>query len=231
MRFIESIVPAGMAGLLAMALLSLPLPSLASTITSGGHTTGYGCTNGFACGNGSETFAYDVPVSPGYGAVVGTVDFDDVNGLVDLDFDLASATYLDVAGADNGVDEIVFTNVNYSATGLAASHLGGGVYSVSGSVTVDGTYEQLLGGGGVVGATDFLLTANLSAGQCTESGAVVACTFDFGPGGPFALDVGAAPVSRRFIQGFNVVSAPEPGTLSLLGAGLLSLAIAKQRRA
>ena len=91
--------------------------------------------------------------------------------------------------------------------------------------------NDALGGGGVVGATDFLLTANLSAGQCTESGAVVACTFDFGPGGPFALDVGAAPVSRRFIQGFNVVSAPEPGTLSLLGAGLLSLAIAKQRRA
>jgi len=84
----------------------------------------------------------------------------------------------------------------------------------------------------VVGPTGFSLTANVSAGLCTTAGGPqLVCTFDFGPGGPFALDVGSTPVSRRFIHGFSGVSAPEPGTLSLLGAGLLALVVARRRRA
>jgi hypothetical protein len=219
----------------AVVAAVLPFSVSASTITDGGLEAGFGCTNGPACGNGSETFKYSGPAP--FAVATGSLSLDLDNLLLDFVWTISSGTFrswdpiaLEFTGSDNGVDEIEFTDVTYSASGLGLSHLGGGIYTVSGTLNAAGTYEQFLGGGSVVGPTTFDLGVRVGSGQCTTAGGPLVCHFDFGPGGPFALDVGTTPSTRRFQHTFNVISAPEPGTMTLMAGGLIALASARRRR-
>jgi hypothetical protein len=217
--------------LAAACALALPMHALASTITDGDLESGFLCTNGPSCGVGSQTFSFGGPTAP----ATGSITADTIGLTLTFDFDVASSTFSAISGADNGVDEVVFTNVNYEATGaVSLSLLGGDVYTINGaggSVTVTGTYEQFLGGASVAGPTGFTSNAKPS-GQCTVTGggSILNCDLSLGPGGPFQVGVGVAPLNRRILKEFKVISAPEPGTLALLGASLIAMAIAGRRR-
>ena len=219
----------GLRTVLLLAAALLHLESLATVITDGGMNAGYGCKSPyFLCTSSSKTFTYDSPTP--FAPASGTLNFDTGNLLLDLDIDVGSATFVSISAADNGIDEIVFTNLNYSATGLGLNDLGGGVYTLGGSITVSGFYQQLFGGSEVVASSAFSSGANVSSGQCTELGGVLNCDFNFGHG-QFQLGIGAAPQNRRFQHALNVVSAPEPGTLVLVGGGLLGLLLVRRSAA
>jgi hypothetical protein len=123
--------------------------------------------------------------------------------------------------------------VSYSAT-LNVSPLGPQWQVDAGqTVTISGTYEQLLASGTVVGPTGFNVTTNVSSGLCGVFGNVLTCGFDFGSGGTpgFTLGIGATPQNRRWIHTFNVVGVPEPGTAGLLLLGFVGMALRGRGRA
>ena len=138
------------------------------------------------------------------------------------------------AGNDgsNGIDEVDFTSVSYTSGTLTVVPAGGGIYNVAAgqTVTVAGSYTQRLGGGVVVGSTPFSVTATVSSGQCLEINSSLSCGFDFGSGGIFQLGIGTVPQNRRFLHTFNVIAAPEPGTLVMLGVGVAGIALRRRSR-
>jgi hypothetical protein len=224
---------------LALAIGLAPVAAQANpivfTLTDGGIDAGFGCTTNAGCIGGSPVSFQYAPPGAGFDAASGTITIDTVAETITVAISIASATFLDTAGAVNGVDEIEFTTVSYSGT-LTYTNFSG-VFVVDGStqtVTISGTQEQLLAGGNVVGPAGFVRTANVTAGQCTivNPGSTVTCGFDFGPGPTpgFNLGIGAiSPVNRKFIHTFNVVGVPEPGTAGLLLLGFVGMAL-RQRR-
>jgi PEP-CTERM motif len=216
-------------------LALLPVQALAAstlTVFDWGIDAGYICQTNAQCLSGSNTnFTYDAPLA-GFDAATGSITLDKVGGTIDISISVASFTFLDTSGAVNGVDEIRFTNVTYIGTGLPVSISGNTVTVNSGAVTVSGTYEQLGAGGTVVvvAAQAFSSPANVSSGSCLLAASVWTCGFDFGPGGPTLLGIGATPVNKKFVHTFNLLLTPEPGTGLLLGAGVAALAAARRRR-
>jgi hypothetical protein len=201
-------------------------------VTTGGIVTGFVCQFGFQCAGGSGDFAYDPP-GGGFDAATGTITIDDSNLTIDLALSVSSATFLDTAGALNGVDEIEFSNLSYDGTALAYSDVGGQIVIDAGqSITISGDYEQFLLGSNVQGPDAFInASATVSAGLC-NLGDTLVCSFDFGAGGT-SLGIGPAgsQVTRRFVHGFTVDPAhhaPEPGTALLVGLGLLAVAAARR---
>jgi hypothetical protein len=182
-------------------------------------------------------FNYAPPAAPpnAYDAASGTITLDSTAGTVAFNMSVASATFLAAGGPDNGVDEIDFTNLLYSGTLTGATFapgpLGSTVISVAPqalTASVSGSYEQLLLGGNVNGVDPFVANARLSSGSCTLTASnYLTCGFIFGPGGPFALDVGsdASPLSRRVVHSLNVAAVPEPGTALLIVLGIAGIAV------
>jgi hypothetical protein len=227
-----------------MALAIAPFAANAApvvySLTSGGLDGAHICsgTSAATCPT-TITFNYAAPAGPpnAFDPATGTITLDSTAGTVSFSMGVASSTFLAAGGPDNGVDEIVFTNVLYAATlsGATFTPVGGdtviswGAQTPGGGNSVSGTYEQLLLGGNVNGPDAFVVGARVSAGTCTLTAAGhLTCGFVFGPGGTpqFTLDVGpdATPATRRVVHSLNVAAVPEPGTALLIAFGIAGIA-------
>ena len=208
--------------LAAMALL-VSASSQAFTIGNGGLDQGWACVDGSAatCFDRRD-FGFGTLIGPATGTItetgVGLVT-------VDITLNVASALMPAEAGPNGtfgfaGVENILFTNVTYSVTGLLASDIGGGVLTgINTAVgTISGTYELLDGSlASVSGPTAFSDTAVFGALSCVSG---TLCGFQVGAIGDFELDVNGT--LHDFTHTFNV-SIPEPTTAAMVMLGLLGI--------
>jgi hypothetical protein len=140
-------------------------------------------------------------------------------------------------------------SVSFSTASMAAGTInGGGMFASGGSFTIAGNGAGGLSSGvlftgsftgpvswtvtfdpkgfGGKGAYLYTLTGNVSGtlwNGANANGAVVQFTFDVPKGQPFSKSV-------RLNYGSTVVTVPEPGTLGLLGTGLVGLAASLRRK-
>lgn len=228
------------------AFLLLPaLPASATTInytlTGGAVVNGAGCRlNALTCSPSTSTTNRKFQFSSST-AASGTITLDTTNQTLDFSISVASVVFVDTVGAYLGVDEIRFTSVTYSGTGLSYSIAGSTITITPGQVVnVSGNYEQFLGVSSVEGPTAFSQNTQLAAGSCTLSSTTIACGFlDVGPGANpniFDLPIGDTPSftpeSLKFFHKLGAITAvPEPGTALMLGIGLFGLAWSGRRRA
>lgn len=229
-------------GFLAIgAVLIAPLAASATpvvyTITTDGLDGAHICTNVAGNCTGTKTFQYAPPVSNGLDPATGTITLDSSAGTVAFNISVASATFLAIGDvADNGVDEIEFTTLNYTGTLTGVSFTPSGPnttisWTAQTIATVTGSYEQLLNGGNVNGPDAFSKPARMNAGGCTlTSFGNLTCGFILGPGGPFDLSVGpdATPVTRRVVHTLNVAAVPEPSTAILMALGVAAIGLRRR---
>lgn len=188
---------------------------------------GHACLSSTAaglCGTSGAVFEVD-----GAYALSGTVVYDDVAATFDIDITLASGSFDAVGGGHDGVDEVVFTSLNYVVDDMPVSFiLGSTIFGAPTTGTVSGSYEQFSAGGSVVASTAFGPTAVEFTGfSCSNLDAIGLCGFFAGANRDFDLDVGTTGSGDSFdfvhTLNFNTV-IPEPGTGSLLALGLVALA-------
>jgi hypothetical protein len=228
-----------LACVVALAIGLLPLASAATpvvyTISDKGLVNGCAGNNASSCGT-LNNFVYSAPNPPpnAFDPATGTLTFDTVSKQLDIAMSIVSATFLSSSDYQ-GVDEVIFTAVSYSKTGLNFNQVGtSNVYNVAAgqTVSISGTYEQKNNGAQVVAPTAFgPFSATVSAGQCVveTSSSTLSCGLTFGTGGFGAFSIGAGPNTRQFRHVFEVVAVPEPGTFVLVAAGLLALHTRRRR--
>jgi len=212
----------------ASSAVALPI----SQVISGGIDDGQACQSTASSCFAERTFDV-VPTAD----ATGTVEVFGAGLFYTFDIHLAvaSLTMEDAAGAFDGVDEIVFTNLTFDVTGWSAADFGGvgfatGMASPTGIVT--GTYEQFSGGSSVVGPQNFVQPVQFTSLGCVTDGTGI-CGFSIGFGGPsLVLGVGTtgSGTDHEFEWTFNV-AIPEPSTAALLSLGLVGLASVRRRRA
>jgi hypothetical protein len=223
-------------GLAVGLLLALAAPASAVpvvyTVSDGGIDQAAGCTGLAILCPGFAAIAFEQDPSGAIPELAsGTYTLDEMAGTLDVALSVSSLTMTATGAAVNGVDEVVFSGLTYTGM-LAVTGAGDGPYNVTlpDTLTVSGSYTQLLGGAGVVGATPFSLDVDVTAGQCLINAGNMTCGLFVGAdlaGSAFTLGIGVAPTPVNFQHVFNTVAVPEPGTALLLG---LALALVSTRR-
>jgi hypothetical protein len=208
--------------------------SSALSVSGPGLDTGGACPQGGAC----APAGYDFDVTPA--PATGTIDFT-FNGViswtVDINMQVATLTMEDTAGAIDGVDKIVFSNLVFDVDNWSAIQSGGTIGGLNTTGFVQGTYEQFLGNTSVGGPANFgAVSVGYGSLNCDDS-LTGQCGFTMGFDAPeLNLNVGTSGVSEpygapyEFVWTFNVI-VPEPSTASLLALGLVGVAALRRRRA
>jgi len=214
----------------AVCLMGWASNSVASPIVGGGIDVGHACLDTAVSCVAEQDFTL-----AGLAGATGTVDITPLGGisyLFGFDVDVSNLVMQDTAGAIDGVDMILFTNLTFDVAGVGASDFGSGLLLTSVAlVTVTGTYEQFLGASSVVGPTFFSQSVSLTSIGCVADG-VGNCGWGLDSVGamPLNLNVGTTGGGTAHDFGFTFnVAIPEPSTATLLGLGLV-LVGARRRR-
>lgn len=208
-------------------------PASALSIGGPGLDAGGACPSAPSC----APIDYDFAVDPA--SATGTIDFTPLGGGlydVDVDIDVTSLTMNDTGGAIDGVDTLVFSNLNFIVDNWTAFDLGSTITGSTVLGTVSGSYSQYLGAALVAGPTAFSVAVSFDNLNCNSS-LTGQCGFEMGStdtlGFP-ALHLGVGETGGGADYEFNWkfnVTVPEPTTASLLGLGLVGLAAIRRRRA
>jgi len=227
------VAAAACSALLAPVIGAPPCRADLFYVQVGGVDDAVGCTTP-ACT--TQTFDLAGPAE-----VFGTLEIDTAVVPPTLSFDLTLwntpvGLLETVAGTeDNGVEEIEFSDVMYSAADLPATEMLPGSFSIDfgAAATLDGDQTQWNDAAVAVNGTPAFFSD--SDVQVTGSCLVVApgdasCSLTFGTGG-FQLDVGdPVPAPRSLRHTMNLVLLPEPGEGLLLVSGVLGLLALGRRR-
>jgi hypothetical protein len=217
---------------LALAVLigthALPCRADRFYVQDGGVDAGVGCTSP---GCSSQTFDFDFPP---FTLVFGTIDLDPIGLTMTLDLTLWNEPVPlveTVPGTeDNGVAEVEFTDVTYTAANLPISEGPPGSFSIDFGATssLDGVQTQWNDQDVAVNGTPAFFAAGdvLVTGNClVPAPGNATCSLSFGTTG-FALDVGdPLPASRSFRHTMTLVLLPEPSGWLLLVSGVAGLLV------
>ncbi len=213
----------GLAGLVVW--LGAAAPAAAAPIVytidppnSPGVDVAVGCTS-FSCSLATQVLT----LSGGPAEVSGTITIDTVANL--LSFDLAATVTL--TGSANGVSTVGFVPVNYDATNVALTPMGGGQFQVAGaSVTnTTGNIEEEFVLQGPFSAPSALLS-----GSCTVVSGGTVCGFTVGGLG-FGVGIGNPDQTIYFRHTMNLAAVPEPAAALFLGMGLAALGLVRRNAA
>jgi hypothetical protein len=178
-----------------------------------------GCTS-VTCSAASQVFS----LSGGPAEVTGTITIDAV--LLRLSFDLqATVTH---TGSSNGVTTLAMTPVNYDATNLVLTSVGGGLYQIDGTMSPSAAITGSLTENGSSAGNFSIPTARVT-GQCQVLGGVL-CGLTFGSIG-FQQGVGTPDVDHFFRHTMNITAVPEPTSALLLGLAVGGLWLARRGNA
>ena len=143
-----------------------------------------------------------------------------------------NVSFSEITGAaSNGITDLEFYNTTYTITNAPITIVGGNTYQITGGnwSVVDPTTLTQVGTGG--GSTNPVFNSVRVTGSCLlVAGNTGQCGFTFGATN-FPILLGGAAPTRGVQQTFNLAVVPEPGTIALLGAGVLGLGWAGRRRA
>lgn len=212
--------------LAAMAVWGAAGAAGATAIVGGGLAQSHACPSGSSPCSDAANFQLDPPTP--VKATTGAIDF--LGGTANITLNVPSFTMTGLSGAVTALD---FSAVSYSASvSITTLPLGGGlalIQQTPGAAigSVSGSYTQV-GGPGSGPFSDLAVSfSNLSCLLQDGQGTCGLTVGSFTQTADFGLDVDGT--DHDVVQQFNVV-VPEPGSLALLGLGILALVGRPHRR-
>jgi len=152
--------------LLFALLVASPAAATMTTyfVSGGGLDDGHACLSSTASGQCAALAAFDVS---GTSPISGSFTYDDVANTLDINITLTTAS---MPGSYDGVTNVVFTSVNYVATGMPVTlAFGDQIFGAAASGSITGTYSQLNGAIVVGGPTPINpMSSIFSAFSCSN---------------------------------------------------------------